>query len=179
MPTYRESGLAINLPEDSSFRLSECSAYQDLKGKSLKEVDFGWWDTTRNTLWLLELEEFEWLKPGERLPEYLFERFMAKATDSLMILSSVWFSSAKGTQFKVSLPSFCHAFPFPPRKIKIVFILKIDRELVQAQIPALRDRLRNRLEGRIALFDMRKSSVILMDHYTAIEMGMPILIAVP
>jgi hypothetical protein len=176
MPTYQESGLEVVLPPGEGFRISECSAYQDLKGKCLKEMDFAWWCASSETLWLLELEEFEWLSPDERLPDYLLERFVAKATDSLLILSSVWFCSLRGTQFQTDLPPSCHSFPNTPKRMKLVFVLKANHTSVVEQFRALKDRLRNRLEGRIALFDMKKASVMLMDQNIAISAGLPISI---
>lgn len=173
MITYRESDLDVTLPTGDSFRFSDCSAYRSLSGAGLKEMDFGWWESSSSTLWLMELKDYSRLSPAEQLPADLFDGFMNKATDSLLMLASVWFNSAKGAEICHCLPLSCQSFPSRPQKIKLVFLLNVDSYRIP-ELEALRDRIKNRLKGRVALFDLTVNNIILLDHRTAMRNGLPI-----
>lgn len=177
MVTYRESGLEVTLPDAEGFRFCDCPAYRDLSRFSLKEMDFGWWDNSKDTLWLLELKDYSRLTEPERLPVKLFDNLTGKATDSLMMLSSVWFGSSQGTEIGRSLPPSCRIFPAYPKTLKIIFVLKLPRHPMATELSALTVRLRNRLQGRVALFDMAMTDVVLVDHKTAMKVGLPIQMA--
>lgn len=173
MAIYQESGLRITLPDGDSFRFQDCSSYKTLSGKNLSEMDFGWWDSTRNTLWLLDIKDYSHLTPSEKLPDHLLDNLINKATDSLLLLSAVWFGSIKGKEIGLELPLSCQSFPSNPRKLKIVFVLKISNTHIKAELSPLKTRLLARLQGRIALFDL--NNVTLTDHETGIKMGLPIV----
>jgi hypothetical protein len=126
MPIYEESGLRITLPDGDSFRLQDCASYISLKGKNLSEMDFGWWDATKETLWLLDIKDYSHLSPSEKLPDYLLEKLIKKVTDTLLILSSAWLSnSLQGKEVCADLLTLCQNFPTNFKKLKIVFVLKI------------------------------------------------------
>ncbi len=172
MSVYQESGLQIILPEGDSFRFQDCPSYRTLSGQSLCEMDFCWWDTGENSLWLLEVKDYSRLTPQQRLPDELLDKLINKATDSLLILASVWFGSLKGQQICGDLPLSCRSFPERPKNIKIFFILKLTDQNIKLQLSPLRTRLRTKLIGRLSLFDI--SNVTLTDHETAIQYGLPI-----
>lgn len=173
MITYRESGLKVTLPTGDSFRFSDCPAYRSLSGASLKEMDFGWWDASRNTLWLMELKDYSRLTPAERLPADLFDGFINKATDSLLMLASVWFRSRKGAEICSDLPISCQSFPSHPKKIKLIFLLKVNSHQIP-ELGPLGERVKNRIKGRAALFDIPVANVTLLDHNTAMSVGLPV-----
>jgi hypothetical protein len=173
MRVYRESNLEVVLPVNEEFRFGDCPAYRTLSGANLKEMDFGWWDAENKTLWLMEVKDYSQLALEERLPIDLFDTFVNKATDSLMMLASAWFGSAQGIGISGCLPASCRIFPSHPYKIKLVFLLKVNSHTIP-EIETLRDRLKNRLKGRVALFDMAVTNVILLDHNTAMNVGLPI-----
>jgi len=172
MSVFQESGLQITLPVGENFRFQDCPSYQNLNGQNLSEMDFGWWDANKNTLWLLEVKDYSHLTPLERLPDHLLDKLINKATDSLLILASVWFGSQKGKEICRDIPGSCHNFPVDPRKIKIVFVLKLTDANIKLQLSPLKTRLKNKLTGRLLLFDV--SHVTLTDHETGIRMGLPI-----
>lgn len=174
MPSYQESGIIIELPDGESFRLQDNPAYQKLKGKNLAEMDFAWWDTSQQILWLLDVKDYSHLTPSERLPDYLLEKLINKVTDTLMILSSVWINSEQGQQIKINLPTSCQTFPLKPHRLKIVFVLKIQNPTLKLSLSPLKTSLVSRLKGRLALFDL--NHITLVDHETAIQMGLPLRI---
>ena len=173
MAIYQESGLRITLPDGDSFRFQDCYSYKALSGKNLSEIDFCWWDSTRNTLWLLDIKDYSHLTPSEKLPAHLLENLINKATDSLLLLSAVWFGSLKGKGISSELPISCQSFPQAPQKLKIVFVLKISNSHLKAELSPLKTRLLARLQGRIALFDIK--NITLADHETGIKMGLPMI----
>lgn len=163
------------MPDGESFRLQDNPAYQKLKGKYLAEMDFAWWDTSQQILWLLDVKDYSQLTPSERLPDYLLDKLINKVTDSLMILSSVWINSEQGQQIKIGLPTSCQTFPLKPRRLKIVFVLKIQNPTLKADLSPLKTRLVDRLKGRLALFDL--SNITLVDHEIAVKIkGLPLRI---
>jgi len=171
MTIYKESGLVITLPDDEHFRFQNCQAYKQLSGQNLKEMDFGWWQTEKNTLWLIEIKEYDHLRPAEKLPDFLLDNFANKATDSLLMLATIWARTNQGLKLATCLPAKFHQFP---SRLKIFFILKIDEAIFKSQIEHLKDKLKNRLRGRLALFDIKP--VALVDHLTAIKCSLPIAI---
>jgi len=171
MSTYQESGLIITLPDGEHFRFQDCQAYKQLSGVNLKEMDFGWWQTDTNTLWLIELKEYAHLTYEEQLPDYLLDNLVNKATDSLLMLAAMWAKTNQGLKLAECLPPVIHQFS---GRLKLFFILKIDKIAFKSQIGVLKDELKNRLRGRIAFFDVRH--VTLVDHLTAIKCGLPLVI---
>lgn len=173
MPTIPESGLQITLPTGMFFRFQDIPAYQQLSGFNLKEMDFGWWNSTTNTLWLFEVKDYSLLSSRERLPQHLLDTLEQKVVDSLMILGAVWSETICGQAFRTNLPSQFHAFPqAPPRadpRIKIAIVLKLNRPHIVSDLPALKDALNARLRGKVSLFDVRY--VHLWDHNTARNLG--------
>ncbi|MTJ55913.1 hypothetical protein FJR38_26275 [Anabaena sp. UHCC 0253] len=172
MSVFQESGLQITLPVGENFRFQDCPSYQNLNGQNLSEMDFGWWDAGKNTLWLLEVKDYSHLTPLERLPDHLLDKLINKATDSLLILASVWFGSLRGKQICGDLPISCQSFPIQPKNIRLVFIIKVTDANIKLQLSPLKTRLRTKLLGRLSLFDI--SGVTLADHETAIQNGLPI-----
>jgi len=170
MTSYYESGLKISLPSDEHFRFQDCKAYKPLSGQNLKEMDFGWWQAEKNTLCLIEIKDYTHLTPTERLPAHLLNTFINKATDSLLMLATMWAKIGKGFELSSCLPLPVQQFPsHSPEKLrlKLFFILKIDKVIFRSQLGILKDELNDRLRGRVALFNVRHVS--LLDHLTVIN----------
>ena len=178
MPTYQthlESGLKVTLVDGESFQLGSCQTYIQLKGQNLKEMDFAWWDSTANTLWFLELKDFSGLSLEEQLPDDFVKNLAKKATDVLLMLSSVWVNSAKGQKLCSEIVSFCPVFPTTLRKLKLVFVVKLGpHHQPQVYLDPLQIKLRNYLRGCLSLFDIKINNVLLIDSSTAISSDLPI-----
>ncbi|MEO5727999.1 MAG: hypothetical protein ABI134_09775, partial [Byssovorax sp.] len=59
MPTFPpESGLLVSLPDGAWFRFQDCATYRRLNGRSLKEMDFGYWHEMHRCIVLLELKDY-------------------------------------------------------------------------------------------------------------------------
>ncbi|HEY9753016.1 MAG TPA: hypothetical protein V6C46_08690 [Coleofasciculaceae cyanobacterium] len=174
MAEYLENGIKVTLPDREHFRIQDLSTYKALKGWDLSEMDFVWWNLSKDTLWLIEVEDYFHLSNKDRLPAYLLDRLINKATDSLMFLSAAWFNSAQGKKIYAELPVFCQYFPSHPKRLKLVFVLKITEHHLKADLGVLKTRLSSCLRGRVSLFDLKH--ITLTDHETAQKMGLPIKI---
>jgi hypothetical protein len=170
MPIYQESGLMINLPDEQSFRFQDHPAYQKLKGKGLSEMDFAWWDATKNILWLLDVKDYSHLLPAEKLPDYLLAKLSNKVIDSLLIMSAIWSNTQQGLNLKMYLPESCQI----TQPLKIVFVFKITNQTIKASLSPLKTKLVNSLQGKLLLFDLK--NVTLVDHEIAIKMGLPLTV---
>ena len=172
MPTIPESGLQITLPEGMYFRFQDIPEYIKLKGQHLREMDFSWWDTDTNTLWLLEVNDYTSLSRTDRLSDHLLPVLEAKVVDSLMMLAAMWSGTVMGKKFRARIPVQLHSFPTaPPRtssRIRVVIVLKIEKRHITSDLPPLKDKLKENLQGRISLFDIL--GVQLLDHHEAINL---------
>ena len=168
---YQESGLRVSLPDEGCFRIADCRTYQELSGKQLKEMDFGWWDKDNSKIILLELkgkEIWDGWTPGQSASARLIENLVAKATDMLLILSAVWLKTEIGSELSLELPG---SVAGGLQAIKFVFLV----DTPATQIPLLsnlKDKLNQILAGRMQLFGIRHATLVHLDN--AIKMGLPI-----
>jgi len=172
MVIYQESGLIINLIDEHSFRFQDNPAYQKLKGKSLSEMDFAWWDSNKNILWLLDVKDYSHLLPAEKLPDYLLDKLSNKVTDSLLLMSAIWSNTQQGLSLKKYIPESCQTV----KSLKIVFVFKITNQTIKASLSPLKTKLVNSLRGKLALFDI--NNITLIDHEIAIKMGLPLALSI-
>jgi hypothetical protein len=165
MPTFIESGLRLDLPDETSFRFADTEAYNAVKGLSLKEMDFAWVDAGK--LFVLEVRSYarvtETLSPTDFIPvkgqaePYRFSALVDKITDSLLMLLSAWAGTAWGRKLKAELPKAARA----RMPVKLVVAVELPPGLI-VHLQALRDSLNARLKGRVALADVK--SVALIDY---------------
>ncbi len=156
MKEFFESGLRVTLQVNDCFRFEDITAYRLLSSHHLKEMDFGWIDTEKNILWLLEVKDFTRLQKYERLPETL--------------LPAVWLKTETGASIARNLPLSCHT---KPPHMKIAFVLKLRKRHQKMYLPILRDELKRQLKGVLQLFDI--PDLHLVDHNTAEKLlGWPI-----
>ncbi len=57
MPRYTENGITVQFASNY-FQFAECEYYKKINWAGVKEMDFGWFDITNNTLWLIELKGY-------------------------------------------------------------------------------------------------------------------------
>jgi len=178
MPTYQsyqESNLTVTLIDGEHFQFESCATYITLKGQNLKEMDFAWWNSTTNTLWFLELKDFSRLTLGQQLPDDFINKLAKKATDVLLMLSSMWINSLKGQQLCTDVLTLCPVFPTAHRQLKLIFVVKLGpHHQPQLHLDPLQIELRNYLRGYISLFDLTINDVLLIDPSTATSFGLPV-----
>lgn len=165
MPPIIESGLCVNLPADMHFRFADTSAYNAVKGLSVKEMDFAWVDAGK--LFLLEVRDYTQVTttltvtdfvPIKGQPEpFRFGALVDKVTDSVLMMLSAWAGTAWGQQLKAELPIAAQT----RMPLKVVVAVELPSALT-VHLQGLRDSLNDRLRGRLALADVRR--VVLIDY---------------
>lgn len=169
-----ESGFKITVPEDTSFRLYECHAYQGLSGLSLKEIDVGWWDARTGKLTLLELKGQEiWhgLDKSEITAlEHLVTSLKGKLTDALLMLAAAWVGTGIGKKLRTCLPAQIRQYPSDG---SLKFIVLIDTPASRRPLlPPVKDAINKELAGRVRLFGVQH--VTLVDFDAARRIGLPV-----
>ena len=163
MTVYTESGLRFDLPDDQHFRFADMAPYKSLSGRNLKEMDFAW--VSNGSLIVLEVRSYEQvtstltgadLMPvkGQPMP-HRFEALIDKVTDSLLMLLAAWAGSTWGQQLKASLPAAARAI----MPLKVVIAVELPASL-KVHLPALRDGLNARMQGRAGTVDVRRVALI-------------------
>ena len=55
---HEENGIIVNFPDMNYFQFESCPAYTAISGQKVREMDFGWYESVADTLWLVELKGF-------------------------------------------------------------------------------------------------------------------------
>ena len=152
----------LTLTNVDYFRIDKINPHKRLTNCHLKDIDVCWLEPSTQVLYLMEFKDYAnpHFLANSSIDEKL-EELIAKATDVLLILASVWSNSKKGQEHKQEIPESCCVIP---RKIKFFFVLKLITTQIQNDIPAITTMLRNRLQGRAALFDIDVANdVVIID----------------
>jgi len=170
-----ESGFKITVLAATSFRFCESPAYKKISGLSLKEMDVGWWDSSTQSIILVELKGIgiwnELYKTIETASGHLVSVIRDKATDTLLMLAAIWTGTKNGNDFKADLPSKIHSYP-GEGNIKLIFLIDTPPSR-RPLLASVKDVVNKGLAGRVRLFGIK--SVILVDLETAIKMALPIV----
>ncbi|WP_437914627.1 hypothetical protein WME73_02565 [Sorangium sp. So ce302] len=165
MPVFQESGLIVSLPDGASFRFADCPTYRTLSGRSLKEMDFGYWDDQRRRMVLLEVKDYSDRSPKD---EHLLETMVAKGRDSLLMLNAAWQRRGAGRALVEEIPGvFREEVP-----VRLYFILKV-RQSEFASLRHLRDPIRTKVLVYAELLGLN-ANVQFLDHQKAMTIGLPV-----
>jgi len=150
----------LTLSNVDCFRVENINPHKRLTNSHLKDIDVCWFDPSSGILYLMEFKDYAnpHFLANSSLNDEL-DDLINKATDMLMILASIWSNSQKGQEYKNEIPNSCCSLP---RKIKIFFVFKLITAQIQNDIPAITTKLRNRLKGRAALFDMNTANDVMI-----------------
>lgn len=173
-PIFEESGFKVDLSTVDWFRFSECPGYKEIKGLHLKEMDFGWWDSSSNRLILLELKGVElWSGPGAFTTpphKHLIDNLRDKITDTLLMLSAAWLQTNKGNEIRECLPASVREFH---DLSGLSFIVLVDTpESSRPLLGVVKDAVNGKLAGKVRLFDVK--NVAVLDLIAAQKMGLPV-----
>jgi hypothetical protein len=160
----KESGLLFDPPE-GYFRIQDAPYFKDkFQRYGLCEMDFGWLDADQHILHLLELKDYS----TRELPPDLTGDLVQKATDSLLLLSSIYYGLPHQDGIRGVFPAECHEKPAPPARIQITFVIKTPSRDTAVLLQKMRDSLKNRIAGRLELLDLRLvTDVFLVDQWIA------------
>lgn len=166
-----ESGLYFD-PPVGYFRIQDAPYFKDkFQRRGLCEMDFGWLDPVQRILHLLELKDYS----TRELPPDLTGDLVQKATDSLLLLSSIYYGLPHQEGIHSVFPAECHERPSPPASIRITFVIKTQSRDTAILLQKMSDSLKNRIAGRLELLDLRTvTQVFLLDQWMAKEQRIPI-----
>ena len=152
---YNESGFEIEISK-RHFRFSECDAYKQISGKSIKEMDFCIFDDKKNELTFLEIKNYEQIKNKSELNTgKLIETLCLKVVDSLLMFCAVWLRTSWGSDFLSCVPTRIKNF-IEIRKINIFFFINLPKSIQTLNI--IQDEVNRKLEGKLNIFGIDRAN---------------------
>ncbi len=173
MSVETESDLSITLPDGASFRFAKTSTYQRIKGRSLKEMDFGYKDPLWGGMVLVELTSYA-KSPVAPTSDLLLLEMAAKARDSLLMLQAAWRGHGEGVALANELPEPCRG----QHPLRLCFVVKLRLEHRESfAMSGLQNDLRGRIQVCADLLGLHVQ-VAVLDHLKA-QKKLPITEALP
>lgn len=156
MSGFTESGITLNFPTNTWFRLQDCKTYKDNSGYHFKEMDACWLDAASNIFYLIELKDFTnaSLETNQNI-EQCVRDMVKKSIDSLQMINATLLSTNKGVQFQNEIQC-------PLRQsiiYKYISIIKIKEEQ-KGYLNTIKDKYNNSFKAYADLFDIQYYSVI-------------------
>lgn len=149
-----ESGLEVTLPDGKSFRFSRSVTYQSLKGRALKEMDFGYKDDTADRLVLVELTSYTRETDIVPTSSLILLEMITKARDSLLMLQAAWRGHGSGKALRDELPEACRK----ESRIRICFVINVSPEHRKSLTPFVMSNLGGQVKSCVvasaALLDL-------------------------
>lgn len=105
MNGFTESGITLNFPTNTWFRLQDCKTYKDNSGYHFKEMDACWLDAENSIFYLIELKDFTNASlENQQNIEQRVRDMVKKSIDSLQMINATLLSTKKGIQFQSEIP---------------------------------------------------------------------------
>jgi hypothetical protein len=158
-----ESGFEFGMPEGRYFRFEELDAYDEVKADALKEVDFVWVEDSEDghdVVWMLEVKNVRGPEAKDFSVDDWTERLVQALTDGFIMVSSIWSGSWWGQELNNELQDKGVNFPSKIGETRVaVAFAKEGKSLDTLLASSLVDTLRDRLEGRVQVFQPREIDV--------------------
>ena len=162
MPIWDEYRFRFTLPDERAFRFEQCAAYNAVKSRGVKEMDFGWLDG--QTLWLMEFKNYGAGVPATPKKEHLQDNLAEKIRDSLMLLGTAWSQTAFGNQLHGDIVQTCSAFPQRAIDVRPLVVMNLERKDATRLITPLRDEIEALLDGVLHCFGVSHIPVLPAGH---------------
>jgi len=167
MPKFTENGITVEFQSDY-FQFEKCDEYKKISGLGVKEMDFGWFDKSKNTLWLIELKGFMNPNPNNlkfketnlsnvSIIDEKINELLMKSIHSVCMLEN-----KRSNTYKC----FDKNYNFET-KIKLVHILNIKKEYIEL-LDGFKFRLEKEFKAYKAIFNI--NSITVIDYNKAKEM---------
>lgn len=168
MPVETESGLTVSLPDESAFRFARTAAYRPLRGRALKEMDFGYFDAAKGCIVLIEVTSYTKATDPPKSDALLAE-MIDKARDSLLMLQAAWRGHGPGNDLVSELPDVCRK----ESSLRVYFVIKLSPEHRVAFTPVTMSNIDGRLRTCVsACAELLGLKVIvqLLPHHKAMQL---------
>lgn len=119
MPSFTESNITLNFPDENYFRLGQCDWYKKNQN-NFAEMDFCWFDQQNDILYLIELKDWknnllneetdptftpdQIQKIKKNISNYRIENLLKKSVDSVCMFMSVLLDTKNGREIKQCSP---------------------------------------------------------------------------
>jgi hypothetical protein len=157
---FRENTILITVPDDHYFRFEECDAYEQVKGKGMKEMDVGWVDG--DDLWVVELKDY-----GQHIPADLRKQLAKvrdnvplKVQDTLAMLGAAWSKTAWGRDLLQDIRQTCATFPDTAVPIRTGVIINIENRSDIQLLQSIKDRIAADLKGELEIMGVESIVVL-------------------
>ncbi len=130
MPVVTASELSISLPDAAWFRFESTATYSRLRGRALKDMDFGYFDEAESRLVLVELSSYS-KSADPPVSKLLLQEMITKARDALLMLQAAWRAHGEGKALVRELPEPCRK----EARVRVCFVIKLTPEHRAALTP--------------------------------------------
>ncbi len=163
MPTFTESSITLNFPDNNFFRFADCSGYKSLSGHNFKEMDAGWYDMSTNTYWLFELKDYTLaaIASAQTIEQKSWD-MLKKAVDSLMMLLSSKHNYPYASNLDICLP----AVPNNSTQFKFITIVHCNASQ-KTDVQLINESFKRKFKPYASLFNILYYSVV--EHSQAIR----------
>ena len=161
---FQENSLLVSVPDNRHFRLENCQAYVQVKGKSMKEMDVGWIEG--DDVWLLELKDYGQYIPAnvkKQIPK-LEENLPHKVRDTLTMIGAAWASTSWGAGLMNDIQATCPEFPTEACTIRVGAVINIDDPSDVALLSQIKDRIAADLDGELDVMGVQSVVVLPADQ---------------
>ncbi len=172
MPTIEESSITLNFPDNNYFRFCDCIGYKKLS--HIKEMDACWYDQANDTLYIIELKNWENSRLNEEgnpnisqteikemkrnISEYRINELLKKSVDSVCMFTSILLNKPYSSTLKV-----CSPFTIT-NNTKIILLSIINwTEADSTYISAINTQYRTKFNSYAKLFDIKTFLVLPKD----------------
>lgn len=156
-----ENGVSVRFPDDNYMQFGQCSAYKKINSQGAKEMDVCWFDTSVNTLWLVEFKAFY----SSDNPHY-FQRDLSDSNEVADWLTKLTEKSIHTVAMSLTNRSLTQSclpeIPDNNTTINVIHLVKV----IPGQdtyLDPLQDKLRLRLKPYKAIFNISAISIISYD----------------
>jgi len=170
---FTENTISVEVKDGVYFRLEDCSAYERVKGRSVKEMDLGW--VENGSIWLTEFKDYGPSIPAElsAAVEKLENTIPAKLRDTVTMLAAVWAETPWGNELLDNIRDTCDNFPASARPIQAVTIVRIEQDADIELLSAMQDKVQAQLAGICDVMDV-KTLILPPEHEFVDSLGITI-----
>ncbi len=171
-----ESSITLNFPDNNYFRLCDCKGYKDIQN-NLAEMDVCWYDQTSDTLYIIELKNWENntlveeidpnYTPNEiqkiktKISNYRIDNLLKKSVDTTCMFMSILLGKKNGNKIQQCSP-FTISNNTTIKLLSIINWTSID----SSYISNINTQYKSKFNSYAKLFDIKTFLVLPKDKAT-------------
>jgi hypothetical protein len=164
MAPFTESAITLDFPDNLFFRLCDCPAYREIQ-HNCKEMDICWYDQSSNTLYLIELKQWdsklleeedthvsreEIAEKKKGILAYRLKNLLKKSIDTSCMFMSVLLAKPHGHKIGQCAPFTING------QTSVILLSIIDwQDPDNTYLSVINDQYRSKFKPYAKLFDIR------------------------